>query len=130
MKQIITAFALIASFIAASQVQAGQTKTHEANINISDAYVPGGFSSETDAYVVVSGMFPNSCYTFKRAEVNQKGQMTHEVRSFATVSEQMCLMVLVPYQHEVRLGKLPVGEHTIRFVNGDSTFFEKKLVVE
>ena len=130
MKQLISTLALFASLAGGFSAIAGQVKTHEATINVSEAYIPGGFSTETDAYVVVSGMFQNSCYTFNRAEVTEKGQQVHEIRSFATVSEQMCLMVMVPYQHEVRLGKLSAGEHTLRFINGDNTFFERKLVVE
>jgi hypothetical protein len=39
-------------------------------------------------------------------------------------------MVLVPFQKEVRLGKFEAGKHTLRFENGDGTYFEKTLVIE
>lgn len=130
MKKLILIGAFAASVMTFARASADSVKTHEAILNISEAYVPGGFSSQTDAYVVVSGMFPNSCYRFNHAQVSDKSSQIHEVRSYATVSEAMCLMVLVPYQHEVRLGRLPAGEHTLRFINGDGTYFEKSLTVE
>jgi hypothetical protein len=111
--------------------QADQVKSHEQIIGVSEAFVPGGFSSETEAYVIASGLFPNSCYHFSRSEVNSgNGGFTHEIRLYATVSEDLCLMVLVPYQQEVRLGKLATGEHILRFINGDNTYFERKLIIE
>ncbi|MGE0171052.1 hypothetical protein [Nocardioides sp.] len=99
-------------------------------IGVNDAYIPGGFGSDSDAYVIVSGMFPNSCYRWNRADVKAVSTTVHEVRSIATVSQTMCLMVLVPYSKEVSLGRLQPGEHTLRFMNGDGTHFEKTLVVE
>ncbi|NJL24385.1 MAG: hypothetical protein HC902_03885 [Calothrix sp. SM1_5_4] len=132
MKRLLTAMALIASIGSASSAMAAsaQPNTKEVNISVNDAYVPGGFSSDTDAYVVISGVFPNSCYRWNRAEVTDKTATNHEVKAYAMVSESMCLMVLVPYTQEVKLGRLQRGEHTLRFVNGDGTYFEKNLVVE
>lgn len=105
-------------------------KTREVVTGISDAFVPGGFSSESDAYVVTSGVFPNGCYSWKRAEVAHKGTNYHEVKTYATISEGMCLMVLVPFTKEVTLGKLEAGEHKLRFVNGDGTYLEKTMRIE
>lgn len=96
---------------------------------VTDALIPGGFDSNSDTFVVVSGVFPNGCYSWKRADVTADN-FTHEVRNIANVSEGMCLMVLVPFTKEVRLGRLAVGEHTIRFVGGDGTYMEKKVRIE
>lgn len=104
--------------------------TKEVSLAVSEVYVPGGFSSTTDAYVIVSGMFPNSCYSWARADVTNVSPLFHEVRAVANVSQQMCLMVLVPYTQEVKLGRLQSGDHTLRFVNSDGTYFEKSLKVE
>lgn len=99
-------------------------------LGISEVYVPGGFSSTTDAYVVVSGMFPNSCYSWKTAQVTTPHPFLHEIRSIASVAQQMCLMVMIPFQKEVNLGKLSTGSHTLRFVGGDGTYFERTLAIE
>jgi hypothetical protein len=118
----------LASFL--PMTQADQPPTKEVNVAISEVYVPGGFSSQTDAYVIVSGMFPNSCYRWGRSEVENSRADLYEIRSFANVTQAMCLMVLVPYSKEVRLGRLPAGEHTLRFVNGDGTYMERTISVE
>jgi hypothetical protein len=130
MKKLFLSVCAVASILSVGVASANQGMSKEVSINVSDVFVPGGFSSETDAYVVVSGMYPNSCYKWARADVSQAGPMVHEIRSIATVSQTMCLMVLVPYSKEVRLGRLESGDHTLRFLNGDGTYFEKTLTVE
>ncbi len=103
--------------------------TKEVVVGLNDVFVPGGFDSEADSYVVVSGVFPNGCYKWKGADVKSAG-FSHEIVSKATVSQGMCLMVLVPFTKDVKLGKLDSGKHTLRFLNGDGTYFEKNLVIE
>lgn len=102
----------------------------EVQIGINGVYVPGGFDAGSDVYVVVNGVFQNSCYTWKRADVDHKNSFFHEIKSIAGVKQGMCLMVLVPFQKEVRLGKFEEGKHTLRFVNGDGTYLEKNLIIE
>ncbi len=97
---------------------------------INGAYIPAGFDSTSDTYVVVNGVFQNGCYKWKRSEVADKDTFTHEVKSIASVSQGMCLMVLVPFQKEIRLGQMASGNHTIRFLNGDGTYLEKSMIVE
>lgn len=110
--------------------RADEPKTRDVVVSIADAYVPSGFDSSSDAFVVVSGIFPNSCYRLKDATVEHVGPALHEVTTYATVTEGLCLMVLVPFNKEARLGKLQAGEHKLRFMNGDGTFMERNLVVE
>lgn len=103
----------------------------EVIVGINEAFVPSGFDSESGGYVVVSGLFPNGCYQWKEARVNHDRQNNvHEVRSVASVSQGMCIMVLVPFTKEVRLGHLEAGEHKIRFISGDGTYLEKTVTVE
>jgi len=115
-----------ASVLAQDQLPA----TKEVAVSVSDVYVPGGFDSDADAFVVANGMFPNGCYRWKGADVTNIDALNHEIRSTATVSQGMCIMVLVPFTKEIRLGKLSSGNHTLRFLNGDGTYLEKTLSVE
>ena len=102
----------------------------EVQIGINDVYIPSGFDSNSDVFVVTSGIFPNGCYRWKGADVSHVDPYTHEVKSTAAVSQGMCIMVLVPFNKEVRLGKFSVGKHTLRFLNGDGTYLEKSLNIE
>lgn len=99
-------------------------------IGISDVFVPAGFDSNSDVYVVASGVFPNGCYRWSHADVTHKDKFVHEIRSMANVSQGMCIMVLVPFSKEVRLGKFDSGKHTLKFLNGDGTYLEKSLAIE
>ena len=99
-------------------------------IGLSDVFVPGGFNSEAEAYVVANGLFPNGCYRWKGAVVKNVGPQQHEIKASASVSQGMCLMVLIPFSKEIKLGKLSRGEHKLKYINGDGTYFEKDLKVD
>lgn len=109
---------------------ADEPKTRDVVVAITDAYVPSGFDSGSDAFVVVNGIFPNSCYRLKDSKVEHVGEALHEVTTYATVTEGMCLMVMLPFNKEAHLGRLAVGEHRIHFVNGDGTYMERRLTIE
>jgi hypothetical protein len=104
--------------------------TQDRVVALSDVFVPGGFDSNSDAYVVVSGIFPNGCYKWKGASKKDVGAFEHEITSTASVSQGMCIQVLVPFTKDIRLGRLPSGSHTLRFLSNDGTYIEKNLVVE
>lgn len=125
---------IVSSIFMAVAVQAGgqnqQPSQREVQVGLNGVYVPGGFDSGSDAYVVVSGIFQNGCYRWGRAEVTNKTNFEHEIKSIARVTQGMCLMVLIPFQKDVRLGKLESGNHKLIFDNGDGTYIEKTLTVE
>lgn len=119
-----------AAFLAIPASYADGPRTRDVVVSISDAYIPSGFDSNSEAFVVVNGIFPNSCYRLKEAKVDHVGANLHEVTTYATVTEGMCLMVLVPFTKEVRVGKLTTGDHKVRFMNGDGTYMEKAITIE
>lgn len=124
-------FAILMTMMLAATVNATQKASErEVQIGVSSAFVPGGFDSSSDAYVVVSGVFQNGCYRWNRAEVNNVDSFNHEIKTMATVTPGMCIMVLVPFQKDIALGKLDTGKHSLKFVNGDGTFLEKTMNVE
>lgn len=102
----------------------------EIQIGLHGVFIPGSFDSNTEAYVVVNGIFPNGCYKWGRAEVAHINTFTHEIKSYANVTPGLCTMVLIPFQKDVRLGKLSQGEHTLRFLSGDGTYLDKAFKVE
>jgi hypothetical protein len=99
-------------------------------IGLNDVFVPGGFDSTADSYVVANGLFPNGCYKWKGADVKHVSTFNHEVQTYADVSQGLCIMVLIPFSKEIRLGRLSTGTHTLKFLNGDGTYLEKSLVIE
>jgi hypothetical protein len=110
--------------------EAVQGQNREVIVGINDAFIPGGFDIYSDTYVVASGIFPNGCYRWSRSDIKHVDQFNHEIRSIANVQQGMCIMVLVPFSKEVKLGKFSAGKHTLKFVNGDGTYLEKTMVVE
>ncbi len=126
---------LLAAVVAVFTLQAGandDAKSKDVAIGVNDVYVPGGFDSESDVFVVVSGVYPNSCYSWKEASVgkDKNDASITNVQTMAAVSQGMCLMVLVPFQKEVQLGVLGAGSHVVRFLSGDGTYLQKTIDIE
>lgn len=125
---ILTVFTLAVTQVANAKSNTQATK--EVDISISDAFVPGGFDSDADSYVIVNGVYPNGCYRWLRSEVTDQDAFNHEIKAIASVSQGLCIMVLVPFNHDVHLGKLASGEHVLKFLNGDGTYLQKTLKIE
>ena len=130
MKMYTKLILALVSSLALAQVAHSAVEEREVRVGFSDAYIPSGFDSNSDSFVVASGLFPNGCYRWKDANVNHSATNIHEVSASATVSQGMCLMVLVPFTKEIHLGKLSAGTHAVRLLNGDGTYIEKQLQIE
>ena len=116
---------------AANFANAERAVVKEVTMAVNDVFIPEVVERGKDAKIVLSGMFPNSCYRWSRAQVVTSQDTFHEIKAMASVTvNTMCLMVLVPYSKELNLGQLTPGEHTLRFVSGDDTYFERKLIVQ
>lgn len=102
----------------------------EVAVSLTDVYVPSGFDSKADAYVVVNGLFPNSCYSLAEPQIDNESATEHSVRTIAKVKSGICLRVFVPFNKEISLGKLSAGNHTLRFYADDGTYFEKSMTIE
>ena len=127
-KKALFSVSLIGMFAASSSFAADRG-TNRSVVNVHSVTIPSGFDNR-EPIAVISGLFPNSCYSWDNTEVKNVDAMTHEIRSFANIRQGMCLMVIIPFSEEVSLGQLDAGEHTLRFVNGDGTYLEKKLTVQ
>lgn len=130
MKTVSRLVLAVASVLAVSLGAQAAGDERQVPVGFSDAYIPSGFDSNSDTFVVASGIFPNGCYRWSEAEVSHSGTNVHEIRATANVSQGMCMMVLVPFTKEIHLGKLSVGNHAVRLINGDGTYIEKRLNIE
>ncbi|MGZ3651296.1 MAG: hypothetical protein ACXVB9_06115 [Bdellovibrionota bacterium] len=129
MKTLTTIFAMALMMVSAQAVRAADGDVHEKVVNVSDAYIPSGFDSTSESFVVVNGWFPHSCYKLKTVEVANVGPFLHELTTKADVTEGLCLTVIIPWHREVQLGKLATGDHKLHFMNGDGTYMEKHLTI-
>jgi hypothetical protein len=131
MKTSTAVFLSIASLmISISAKAAPAPASKEVTVALNDIFVPGGFDSASESYVVVNGIFPNGCYKWKGATRTDVTDLEHEITPVATVSSGMCIQVLVPFMKDIRLGRLSVGSHVLRFLSNDGTFIEKNLTIE
>jgi hypothetical protein len=86
-------------------------------------YVPIGFDSNDSVEVVVSGSFPNACYSRNKFEV----QVTDDVIDVQVTAiapgngvdkaARICPQMIVPFKEVVAVGNLQGGDYVIR-VNG------------
>lgn len=130
MKKVFITLSTVLMF-AGFFAQAERLPTKDVIIGVNSAHVPGGFDSNSDVYVIVSGIFPNSCYNWKEANIAMdKTENEITVTSVASVTQGICLMVLVPFTKEVYIGQLDAGDYTLRFPSADGTYFEKSLHIE
>lgn len=119
------------AFCASAQAMSATSgSSKEVLVAVSAAFVPDSLSVNDEAFVVASGLFPNSCYSWSRAEVRNISDFDHEIRSLAWVKQSgPCLMYMVQFNEEVKLGRLAAGVHRIRFLSHDDTSLEKTLVI-
>ncbi len=102
----------------------------EMNVGISGVHAPTKISAKEDLLVIVNGVFQNACYRWKRADEKHLSHNTHEIRTIASVTQGMCLMVLVPFQKEISIGQLSSGRHHLRFQSGDGTYLDRSVTVD
>ncbi len=82
-------------------------------------YVPTGFDSNDSVEVVVTGHFPNPCYSRNTVEVDVKDDVIKvEITALYRGEEKvLCPQMLVPYKEVVSLGNLQGGNYKV-IVNG------------
>ncbi len=84
------------------------------NTKFSQGYIPVGFDTNDNAQIVAEGLFPNTCY--KPAGVKVKvNHDKKEIRLYpqAYKYDGMCLQMIVPFNKEIDLGLLQVGDYKL-----------------
>ncbi len=127
----IAAFIFIGLIIQQISTQAAVLiKTEETAISISEVFIPEGLNSKMDSYVVIAGIYPNGCYSWKRSDVVSRGLYNHIIKPIADVTQAYCIMVLVPFVQPVQLGRLSPGSHHLLFLNADGSYLQRTLEIE
>lgn len=121
--------ALFALFSARMSYSAQTMEAKDTVIAVSEVEVPEGLSSTDEAYVRVSGMFPNTCYSWKEAEIEEVSPFERKIVALARVEQGFCLMVLVPYTQTIPLGRLRPGTYTLHFSNRKNTYLTTELAI-
>ncbi|MEZ4871448.1 MAG: hypothetical protein R2827_04210 [Bdellovibrionales bacterium] len=80
-------------------------------------YIPSGFDSNDNAQLVFEGEFTNSCYRagVTNYYVNENTKTITVENKVQFYSEQMCLMVTLPYKKEISMGVLKAGNYDVKF---------------
>lgn len=81
-------------------------------------YVPAGFDNNDSIEVIVTGFFPNPCYSRNTVEVEVK-EDNIDVTVTALVSDQklLCPDLAVPFKEVIALGNLQGGTYKIKVNN-------------
>jgi hypothetical protein len=130
MKPAIWVLGLLIAFsmnVTANQTPEPAPAQKETVISVSDIYIQKSRGFNEPHELLLTGIFPNGCYKWLRADVKHVTDHQHEVRALAKVTQGMCIMVLVPFTKEVDLGVLKRGTHTVKVINGDGTTLEKQF---
>lgn len=91
-------------------------------------YVPEGFDSNDSVEVVVSGTFPNPCYSRNDVSVTvSDDKIDVQITALAREEKLNCPAMLVPFKEVVSVGNLQGGEYTI---NVNQKLSDKLVVQE
>lgn len=105
-KQIILASILLA---AASQAFAGVSLAPVKHL-----YIPVGFDSNDSVEVVITGSFPNPCYSRNLVSVDVRGeQIAIEVNAIRRETKAGCPLMQIPFKEVVSLGNLQGGRYNV-----------------
>jgi hypothetical protein len=97
-------------------------------------YIPEGFDSNDSVEVVVTGSFPNACFSRNQVEV----AVNHDVIDITVTAiapdksrqaSPLCINMLVPFKEVVPVGNLQGGDYEIRVNHQAATQLKDKLTV-
>ena len=87
------------------------------------AYIPPGFDDNDHAQLVIEGVLPNNCFKVGPTDVkvDEIQKVIYVKNSFYYYKEAMCLQMQVPYEKEVDVGVIPVGQYKVIFTAGSDS---------
>jgi hypothetical protein len=114
---------LLGGFFAAAVLSAGavaQAAEYEVvAVQAQDVFIPDGFDDNDETVVVLDGYLQSGCYKLAQSEHRIDFQTnTVHVTQYARKYSGPCIMALIPYTTEVRLGVMPQGDYTVAMNDG------------
>jgi hypothetical protein len=94
---------------------------------IDHLFVPHGFDNNDNIELVVTGKYPNPCYSRNKIDVKVKGDLIDiHVTSLAkeVQNSSLCEDLKVPFSEVINVGSLQAGEYKIR-VNSQTPYEQK-----
>lgn len=92
------------------------------NVSALNLFAPVGFDDNDETVVVLDGYLPNSCYKVADPEIiKDLANKSITVQPKARFVGGICLMALIPYSTEVKLGVLPKGDYSLVTNRGSAT---------
>jgi hypothetical protein len=98
-------------------------------VDSADVFIPEGFDDNDESVVVLDGFLRSGCYKLAQSEHRldqQTGVIT--VTQYARKYPGPCVMALVPFTSEVRLGVLPQGQYQV--VTNDGLLSQRMTIKE
>jgi hypothetical protein len=85
-----------------------------------ELFVPYGYDSNDEVVLVIEGRLPDTCHQLSTAEILKNEETrTIEIKPMAVVNPGPCFRAPIPWDKEVQLGTLSVGEW--RVISGGQT---------
>jgi hypothetical protein len=117
-------FLALALFVSSSVF--AQTQPQIVLAPLDHLYIPTGFDSNDSVEIVVTGRFPNACYSRNQIEVKVNQdiidiKITAIAPDMRQVASGVCPKMLVPFKEVVTIGNLQGGEYEIK-VNSVAKF--------
>jgi hypothetical protein len=94
--------------------------SHVMAQTVDHLFIPNGFDNNDNVELVVTGKFPNPCYTHNKVEVDVKNDSIYiEVTSLSNQAKSLCEDMKIPFSETVSIGNLQAGDYNV-FVNQGS----------
>jgi hypothetical protein len=98
--------------------------------SVDHLFVPSGFDNNDNVEVVVTGKFPNPCFTGNRVEVDVKNDLILiDVIPMPKENKSQCENLKVPFSETVSIGSLQAGDYKVIVNKGAKDELEGKLDV-
>ncbi|MGE3608639.1 MAG: hypothetical protein AB7I27_03545 [Bacteriovoracaceae bacterium] len=88
------------------------------NSPVDHLFVPMGFDNNDNVELLVSGTFPNPCYSRNKVEVQVKEDVIDvTVTALLNKKDKECSPMEVPYMENITIGNLQAGDYTVHVNN-------------